>query len=1311
MSRLIYKGDTIESFGQFLPTPIIENITIENINSSDSLIGSVNDALRSDEGAADLSHLNFTKLKIKTSVLFNSDDMFKSEEFFQELLYGQEPLYLNIFISKQPGNIELLKSNKLSIRDFLGTSSEIASLTSNSPYHDNDTVTDASNSDYVHSLLNNRLQVYSIPFSSFKEDANFSSDFDDNGNAVLKSGFTSQIFHVLNMNDHTDITIFATVSANSIENIYNSNLSNPAVAINFSDITYEDLKINGRLAKFGDPVFVDQNGLPYSNTPLQSIDGRFFKSDNVTHNQIKKNVRTILNRYESGRNPAISSEINNYSFVLETYGDTVELLPRLKKLNSLSPSKSSTNNVGLLYDDMLRFINSANSAVISGDLVAKRIYRNYKIQDFRQIQEYNLVASYQELRSDDEIIYAPATSNVAKYVPIAENSTWPGSAEVPIGSAEFKPVIDERIDELKTEIEQLILSTRINRDSDEVVAIINSEKEKLAEWLAKHTTIFLGPGQRYSREHGGGTGDRMYYNLDSDERERNQREAHDDDIEAVGVTRETFWETWWWMCSANSNSRPDMYELVFPDHGGYVDSRTSKVTSMDTPPNDANMEQFYKNLTPALLEMRPPIHGQAGRGSYSLLTYEGVYRVQSFILKYQESAGKNWDADLIMDKFLERIGSYDAGIEFETENAGIFQRAAEGNQSGRPEVASEIIDHTVESVANELSGIINRKISSIRSNPRLMNSLAAESNLDALSEQLWNTFWANAVGASGFGSDAFDNATGLYFTRLGSLFDGYIRTPFVNYPDAAREEDFAAEDRIVPKENLSGLNRVKYKTSFNTYNDLNVFYGDYTTIATKNFQSYNNSNPEFIYRIALGNRLASTMANELYSYNGQIKDKIREILRLIQVRDGFELDTGVHDTLANFDITIRKDGFFFLDIEKYIRKHSFMSRYMNVDSFLNTFDGAYDITNNAIFAKEVEYYNHTYLTGLNLIYDSANYDVTTPTSMNFSTKVRSINPDQPIAYFKAPYVSMMTFQDFMYVPEEEGQDSIYRGTGGFRASSYDRSSKIVQRNYAFPLFNDDLLSNGKTWFENYRMGFYAYNFFIDDDLYNKTARIFEGGVLSDDSSLIPGATTGDAPPTAVYNPVNENSSIDVFDINIKIKDRSYYVIKGMADKFKETYDIFIDEYYNPALENCSFNEYTQRFNNFFASAILEKYPDGSPWFNMVSTYFVYLQIFTDSLVDFAYEDILELAEKINDTIRPETGSVTQLMAFDAELQVMANKINFISSQAKLQFLENDLSANYFTNREFTLRKVIETPVFDHIGDYTVLSAELSETIE
>ena len=85
MSRLVYRGDTIDTFGRFLPTPIIETIKLDSIESSDSILDPLNELLSTKSDMSTVSATDVTKLTIRTSALFNSDDTFNSTELFEEI--------------------------------------------------------------------------------------------------------------------------------------------------------------------------------------------------------------------------------------------------------------------------------------------------------------------------------------------------------------------------------------------------------------------------------------------------------------------------------------------------------------------------------------------------------------------------------------------------------------------------------------------------------------------------------------------------------------------------------------------------------------------------------------------------------------------------------------------------------------------------------------------------------------------------------------------------------------------------------------------------------------------------------------------------------------------------------------------------------------------------------------------------------------------------------------------------------------------------------------------------------------------------
>ena len=71
MSRLIYRGDTISTFGKFLPTPIIESIKLSSVENSDSIITSINNRYTRGSTHSSISAVDLTKLTIRTSALFN----------------------------------------------------------------------------------------------------------------------------------------------------------------------------------------------------------------------------------------------------------------------------------------------------------------------------------------------------------------------------------------------------------------------------------------------------------------------------------------------------------------------------------------------------------------------------------------------------------------------------------------------------------------------------------------------------------------------------------------------------------------------------------------------------------------------------------------------------------------------------------------------------------------------------------------------------------------------------------------------------------------------------------------------------------------------------------------------------------------------------------------------------------------------------------------------------------------------------------------------------------------------------------------
>lgn len=1235
MSRLIYRGDTISSFGKFLPTPIIESIKIANIDSSDTILESINGALLNASLPASLPG-NINTFTITTSALFNSNDSFDSVDLFKEIFESSaesDSLFLNIIFIKNADVIKILKESKLTLAELRDVTT---GYVSNSSYNESNPIQEV---EYVNSIANERVQIYSIPFSSFINTNEFTSDFDENGNQVIKAGVTKQTFHIANMNQVQDLSIFATVSSNKFERLSEQNITKAAFAVNFGDISYEDIKIEGKIAKFGDPIFVDSNGLPYPNVPFQTIDGRFFKSDNITHNNVKEGINNIVNEYKSRDSRSLKNQINNIEYVIARYSNTVEIIPRLYKANNLSPNKSSGNDVGLMYGQINNAVADLNKAIIAQEQVAKRIYRNYKLIDLRDLPTYNFNPSYIEpstfLQPDREIIYGSVLhDNIARYVPISDSMDYLGKAELPVTAFELRDVTDDRINDILSDLNTIIIDSRPDKNDGRLDDYLNLHYDNLVDWLQGITHLWANAQGKESPDESAATNGYLYAAYSGElelksgkgQKKKSKKTANHVNAYHQQVKSSTIYQLAYWL-----NFTSAMYQLVFIKSTSPTNAYGTEGTGYTT-----GIGGLFDGDYDKVLDMHPPIGSRAYVNSSkdASVTLNNHTDITGKLHVYvSEASSQNWSAHKVFEEFYKRIGFYDSTSG--TVNTGGHDVFIEPT-----EAYFEILDRLVESISNSFQDDIERKIGELRANPSLMQSSTFAASKETIANELWSACWSNLI-------SKLEN-------ELGNTFDGYIRIPYYSELEGAS----GMMDYRVKYKGWGDYFTGDHRLIYGLFEDLNGFKADH-----KDKYQY--------YRIPFGSALSETIRDNILENKDSILSKLTEILDVLEVAEGFEIDTGLHDSLANFDIIIKKSGAFFVDLEKFIRKRSFISRYLDVDKFLDIYPEAQEITNNCINITNVEYNNVTYNTNMKLItgpFGEYNYDPTNPKLLTFSTILDASG--MPNAYYQAPVASAeVRFQDFIK------PDSSFDSSEFNSLSTTNESSQLVQRNFAFVNWNDGELSQEKTWQDNYRLLMFNYSFFIDDDKYNL-------------GTNIDGIT---------YNPVHENASRDIADIVASITDHSYHTLVGIIDLFNETYATFVEEYVNPATEQCSYNEYTQKFNDFFTSSILEKYPTGLPWFNMVAVYTVYLNIFSNFFSDQTYADTLEYSSNLLDTIRPETGTLSQLLQFDEILQEFSSTLANLKADAIEDFETYDI------NQSFTIRTDIETPVFDHIGDYTALS--------
>ena len=154
------------------------------------------------------------------SVFFNSDDNFDINPLIEELFNystdssgNNESLYINLYILKNQTNIDELKGDKFALK-------RLALPVVNADMYQNETAEDSglSNTDFdiYASLSGTSNQVISIPFSDFEDKVTFSTDYDEDGNPIMKSSYVTITGYTQAFTSIQDMAIFACVSTESI---------------------------------------------------------------------------------------------------------------------------------------------------------------------------------------------------------------------------------------------------------------------------------------------------------------------------------------------------------------------------------------------------------------------------------------------------------------------------------------------------------------------------------------------------------------------------------------------------------------------------------------------------------------------------------------------------------------------------------------------------------------------------------------------------------------------------------------------------------------------------------------------------------------------------------------------------------------------------------------------------------------------------------------------------------------------------------------------------------------------------------------
>jgi hypothetical protein len=1204
MSRLIYKGGTNNNFGRHLPVPYIDRIEIANIEGADVTSIAVQKAS---------PELLGTKLTFFVDLLFNTDDDFDIDTFKKEIF---AKLDLHILLVADPTAAATLQDSKRHLKDA------IRSL-------DAHTAAQMYGGTMHHEVLDLQL---------FVDSTTLTGDYDDDMNSVYRTVGLQVELQTVRLEDVENLTVFAGTSLDAavLDDAVSS--SDVAYAMNFSSFAFEPIMINHQLATKDQVAFFDEEEGYYAGVPLQAINKKYYKTEEFGADDIKRSLNAIMFDYTQyyKTDSELQSALSNIEFIYARYGEEPSFLTKLEKYRSMFPNRNSTTPTGNLYERYKVAIVNANTLLLRQSEVVKKLIRTTKIRDLRPFQRLtSAVPSYNsDLLSTDVLYPAFLHTNLAKYVEV-DGATGGGDlpefeAEIPVTPRETKNAFRAAMEDAIAQLEGVTGFKEYDSDfKDSLVEMVNNETRSAFISYTNMLKIDISDDGGWDRwnphtlwlDYAGVTSDDWtdglagelndITDLKWDLLETSLKALFNPKGAYEGDTRGH------WKIDDEDVTTIGFYGATVPSGDGGSSGRIGPTFQfgLDLKNGELPFGTSYEEYYPVLSvdEAAPNFH--------SLLEVEGLitwymergYRFETEI--ESPGGGSSYMGDFWAPSYVNFVYD-DPGPRLPGATEVVY--TGDG-PTGYEEVTTIVpSDFTDASKWTHVTNIAKRIIhdstnwagSPYDSPLQSMHDfyLTPETNpvfLQMLdNEEVWRTYTSaydmtTAAGVSDFKTNLLNSMRTNVEVAAGSL--PISQVVFRLRTTKGRGNGYWDYDRQ-PRSSACG--------------------GDWLWIndATAHEYSMPTCNGPGNVAIALGEEIvahATDAWNDLYDQFVQLVDRLVDLL---VVYHGIELSTGRWAKLARVDIVVQKYGWYFFDMEKYIRQQSNLSRFMDVPKFIHLFSYADDALNYSIRLAKTRYYTkhnfydpmdpmYTYELALKLnsdadpLYNFPHFD-----SMNYKAISRT-DSLYNAWHMKANPLDVASWKDF--VTDGSGDVVDQQGSSGTSIGNTDIYSYVMLRNFDFP--HDVHVP------DNYRLMAFNYNYFVDDDF----------------ALLLNSDADGDELASSM----------------VTIEDQSLTILTFFGEYMTSIYEEFIS-YYELAIENCAYNAYDATFNTFFGDYMNDKYVgnlQNAPWFKAPVLVSLYRDLFEDLLGgDKAL--ILEEARKTADFINPTTGNLEALEQFKSDFE-------------------------------------------------------------
>tara|TARA_R100000808_G_C2153911_1_gene164558 strand:+ start:3059 stop:6877 length:3819 start_codon:yes stop_codon:yes gene_type:complete len=1256
----------IDNFGKRMPVPYIDRVEIQSATEKD-----LEDYLGATSTEGDYADpftgapvTSACKITVRASLLFTTNDTFLLDDFKQEIM---DDYSINFFLVTDPNHIELLKQGKRNFKKIIEAYNEPSSAESGVYYSRN---------------------VLSMRMKDFEDSFVVTETRDENYNRVIQTSDIAGTFVTTKVETFQEMYIFAAMSTRPIGGL-RENFTDIVFALNFSDLAYEPVVRNNSVAVKSGEGYFKPDGSYYTDVPIMGLNNRYHAVDNYNFDDLVTDIKTTIDRYQQyrNRNKKIDSALSSIDFILSKYYEDPLILVQLNKYASVFPNTAKSARVNRLYKNFKIAVNNANTKLMEQPMVEKRLLRNAKIEDYRlfsYVFDGDASVYNDELEAKDFLYRAVLQTNIAKYQQVTEGDE---SAEVPYDAESFEW-------DIRNAVDNLIFSVMPSWEEAEGDFGLAGMVERKLE-LGYETNPARGDyaeGETYQRWDGAEINryrsDGEIFNdisdgvktflQDIEDKLKADTDSYADHNSRTCVTQTGDVLDWTIRrvfglktkldgdYKYGSNDAPTVrstFELGIENWAGTFEAENAQYRYFRKLEGVSDIFRAYQILT------------NVGDDNYNIYELwsdtdaEGTFYDEE---PENDAAATLWPPWVIANRMARNVCRFLSG---DWDDSSVYDRAGhpgDSTWSGASTAISDQVGRIIEQYLADFVGVAGMRFadtdessggggylktfitnestwSSVSSTYDLINddgSLNEDNVRDWLNEKLDSRLTLmksilDAVLTTLYGQDF------LVFRFRWTPTDDY-------YADGTGSDIYSTINGQLPTDPAGGwyyaLNQKpasgRLGASSPDPDDASrqllgtgVEWGEMTGPDGAVMHGI----PEFRYNVKAK---INDVIEEIWD---NYRDKIMEIyltaLPWINTYHGVTLGAGRHNKLAYTNIHVQKYGWYFFDLEKYIRFRSQISQYLDPAKIEQLFPNGRSALNDAVRIKSTKIRNSGFPSEgigtlgkrMDLI-QQYNYDQSSTTAYPRATNTEYSGESGSPASVRTLAVS--SWRDFSANPDTGKLE-----VDGERAPKERIFAQLSWRNVDFP--NTDLP-------DEYRLAAFNFNFFVDDD--------------------------------------QELYYSDSYMMEVEVYDNTLEVLQHLRTILEEQYQILL-AYYELATENCAFNQFDSVFTDFFEIKMMQKYesnPSEAPWVTTAVTYSTYLDLFTNIYQGDMFT-ILDKSRVLMDSINPKTGWLSGLESFVASFEALMKEYDSL--------LEPSYGPTSFPVTETFLVQNIERD--DPIADYAV----------